>query len=102
MEQRETKEEMTMSTLADKPAFPTDPRGTNFMGITIFQYFVAHAPPEPQGWFHPVMEERRGKINPHRGDLLAEWDAEFRRQKYAQWPIAWAKMMIAELEKQKP
>ena len=31
----------------------------NFSGISIHQYFMAHAPAEPQPWFDPVMPEPR-------------------------------------------
>jgi len=87
--------------------------------LFVRMYFMAHAPAEPQRWFAPVMpaekpakvwrsealsddtghrvrEERVGE-QPQGGHWwlvnakeLNEWDAEAEKQRYLQWPAAWA------------
>lgn len=70
-------------------------------------YFAAHAPGPPQPWFIPVMETKRpessGPLSPSgyapNYEEIEAWDAEFRKQRYIQWPYAWADAMLAEREK---
>lgn len=38
-------------------AFPSPTR--NIEGMTLHDYFMAHAPTEPQSWFKPMMESER-------------------------------------------
>lgn len=41
-------------------AFPCDSReSATFAGMTLLDYFMAHAPADPQPWFKPVMPELR-------------------------------------------
>lgn len=117
------------------PAFPTFAidRWNNQVihrgSVTLRDYFIAHAPAEPQPWFEPVMQERPRV--PHWADIddlvarsdvrLAEemetdpttdfgrafvemqsmaradleaWEKERRKQRYVQWPAAWADEQI--------
>jgi hypothetical protein len=96
------------------PAFPPfhDPH-THEFGITIRDYFIAHAPAEPQPWFVPVMSGRpldvyvdgAGNQVPaptltsplatlkNRAELEA-WGVEQVKQRYIQWPAAWADEML--------
>lgn len=98
--------------------------------LSVFDYFMAHAPAEPQDWFMPVMQEdcpavpSLNSVPP--GPLCEElrsyfddccdvsttaamqwierreelirlqelWQAEFRKQRYVQWPAAWAALML--------
>src|SRR5690348_4424925 len=87
-------------------------------GITLRDYFIAHAP-EPQSWFEPDMPTRRpaplwkennsdrifkspneaekavgfdGYHNAYH-DAAEEWDYEKKKQRYIQWPAAWADKM---------
>lgn len=59
--------------------------------MSLLAYFMAHAPAEPQPWFSP-----RASVNLTRG--TAEWDDEVKKQKYIQWPEAWAREQIAILD----
>lgn len=98
-------------------------------GMTLRDYFMAHAPEAPQPWFEPVMppapkvpkiadiqdeavreDVRRADdagIDPetpeglefahqHREAALAyqRWDQERKKQRYIQWPAAWADAML--------
>lgn len=112
------------------PAFPTlEEHGFNsgMPGMTLHDYFMAHAPAEPQSWFQPVMppattfpcrvpnptEEEQQELH-GLGDWLgvedcrqprvkeyamrlqkshqerAAWDRLCMRERYTQWPAAWA------------
>lgn len=85
MEQRETEEEMTMSTLADQQVYPTvEPNEwsppSQELGMTLRQYYAGLA---MQG----ILSSRP---NPK------EW------AEYAEACVDMADALIAELEKQKP
>lgn len=91
-------------------------------GLTIRDYFMAHAPAEPQPWFNPVMAHKRPPDNwqgddgkPYESARQAEsecgdcysnvneadqdaWDAEHEKQRYIQWPAAWADAMLKARE----
>ncbi len=61
-------------------------------GMTLRDYLIAHAPAQPQPWFEPVMPdgfEPDWTINgrPCFGD---EKQAAYTKQRYIQWPAAWA------------
>jgi hypothetical protein len=94
--------------------------------ITLRDYFIAHAPAEPQPWFQPVMPHARPSVpdrfaiedpgtqadvfsawasdtdpetdggiewmNEYNEAIAAgnAWDAEQKKQRYVQWPAAWA------------
>jgi hypothetical protein len=78
-------------------------------GMTLRDYFIAHAPDEPK-WSFPVNMPSPRPL-PHyvavgqygekcvNGDEISEWDAEQKRQRYIQWPGAWADAMLAERER---
>lgn len=55
---------------------------------SVRDYYITHAPLEPQKWFIPFMEAERPK------DGFLDWDREFEKQRYLQWPIAWADEML--------
>ena len=62
------------------------------------EYFMAHAPAEPQDWFEPVMPTERPQFtNPglaeqpdHEVQEITNWNNERYKQRYIQWPLAWA------------
>ncbi len=78
-------------------------------GLNLRDYFIAHAPAEPQGWFQPVMDSERpepcwGDARPDddypiNSGAIAAWDREKVRQKYIQWPAAWADAMLEQRRK---
>jgi hypothetical protein len=69
------------------PAFPIGSTPEEWgNGATLRDYFIAHAPAEPQPWFDPVLPK----------DYSAE---KYIKQRYIQWPAAWADAMIAERNK---
>lgn len=115
----------------NEPAFPV--RGAcaenQFNGMTLRDYFMAHAPAEPQPWFQPVMPPAPRVMKVHeiedrqiRDEVLTaddagadpetdagmefvrqrseaqaqfdQWEAERRKQRYIQWPAAWADAML--------
>lgn len=115
------------------------------VGLTVREYFVTHAPPIPQPWFVPVMdEEEPGLTDPvdilpvemhddwrkidgmglppinvealkregkppefiacaervlQEREAFRLYDLRYRRELYAQWPLAWADLMLERLEK---
>ncbi|QKW95370.1 hypothetical protein [Ralstonia phage RPZH6] len=117
------------------PAFPSPAEhfsdgtlsGHATYGMSLRDYFIAHAPAEPQPWFKPAMPEARPE-SPRARDVLNEddlrdwfsdrldsepeacspalrefserlsaaaggaraWDQEHEKQRYIQWPAAWA------------
>jgi hypothetical protein len=97
----------------DEPAFPQ----VGFNGLTIRDYFAAHAPRRPYVWFEPKMrprpkphydhdhpnerkyEERLIGCTPVNELELAEYDDERHRQILLQWPYFYADAIIAERAK---
>jgi hypothetical protein len=86
-------------------------------GMTLRDYFAAHAPRKPQSWFQPVMDTPRpeeirdpecaGAIlypdEPWRWDLVNErevrpWDVEYQTRLAMQWPYAYADAMLKARE----
>lgn len=68
---------------------------SHYSGLSIRQWFMAHAPAEPQPWFEPKMPPRpsppESQLDWNRaGIALQEWGAEKRKQRLVQWPAAWA------------
>lgn len=116
------------------PAFPMirdtrySPDWDHEPGMTLRDYFIAHAPAEPQSWFTPAMpaepgpqpappelmtEAEQDELEGYRNSGDAErmqsprvrayasameefdrsysaWIAELHKQRYLQWPAAWA------------
>jgi hypothetical protein len=86
-------------------------------GMTLRDYFAAHAPRKPQAWFKPVMDTPRPeeiidhecrnaqiyRDEPWRWDLVNEkevrlWDVEYQTRLYLQWPYAYADAMLKARE----
>ncbi len=71
-------------------------------GMSLLAYFMAHAPAEPQTWFEPVMATaklpRRAMTDSVRNLARAAWDREADKQRYLQWPMAWAEAQLAQLK----
>ena len=90
-------------------------------GLTKREYFVAHAPAEPAPWFNPVVAPfpplaahlrfcqscKDGMVCDGTANCQEitewrkgneKWAANFNKQKYIRWPIAWADEMIAALK----
>lgn len=100
-------------------------------GMTLRDYFIAHAPAEPQQWFTPTHPEpvkppypedlSEADLQEHReynADALeieqitnpqlagylrsrifyeqqcSDWRCDFEKQRYLQWPAAWADAML--------
>lgn len=63
-------------------------------GLSMRDYFAAHAPVEPQPWFSPDTSHRtlRRLTQPEIAKIM---DEERRKQ----WPYAWADTMLAERDK---
>ena len=84
------------------------------LGVSLRDYFAAHAPEEPQPWFSPVMSSARPmptydhdhpngpycrmtKCDCGGITNLAEmraWDMARDRERLVQWPYAWADAML--------
>ena len=108
-------------------AFPLEyPHDERSQGMTLRDYFIAHAPAEPQPWFTPETTQKPkspGSIpatinnllsplervednstkeweieNREYMSALARWHNEVEKQRYIQWPAAWADAMIAQRE----
>jgi hypothetical protein len=99
------------------------PDDFGFAGMTMRDYFMAHAPAEPQPWFVPEMPPRPkprwvsddglreyatiSEAEKHEGECFSNasrdeceaWDKERRKAGYVQWPAAWADAMLAERAK---
>lgn len=117
------------------PAFPGPDQAEQSVdineGMTLLDYFIAHAPAEPQPWFRPAMEpepkptqfptdmtqEERDEYHGW-GEFLGTEDlkcprvrtyaesvdaytklrrardSEYEKQRYVQWPGAWANEML--------
>jgi hypothetical protein len=119
------------------PAFPVvadaDAQNDAWGGMSLLEYFMAHAPVEPQPWFQPAMPPEPPTVNlpsdmtpeekrEYQGwdEFLAtkdlkcprirayaeavdashalrrEWNRDFEKQRYVQWPRAWAMEMLKE------
>ena len=89
------------------------------MNDTILQQFMMHAPHEPQKWFTPKMPIQRpimpaafkwcagckdGLDCEHNADCekitivqngVRLWDEGYAKALYIQWPVAWAKAVLA-------
>ncbi len=124
------------------PAFPTENEhqsGANtyhYSGMTLRDYFIAHAPAEPQPWFSPAMpqaeaplphfhqmypdctEKEKAALNHYDADYMSAEDvleervrdyliqkrheaqrwrergAIAERERFVQWPAAWADAML--------
>ena len=126
-----------MSTKEDGgPAFPQkEPLTSDHQGVSLRDYFIAHAPAEPQPWFEPVVDPSfdvlpepdapvlvSQKASEEHDAFLADeleavdikdkivrdyalafdahvaseerWEAEHAKQRYIQWPAAWADEML--------
>lgn len=104
--------------------------------LELLDYYIAHAPADPQPWFQPVMEAAPAAVEMPRDMTQGErdeyyrwvdgyadvqgmkcprviayavavearqkraaaWDAEYEKQRYVQWPLAWAKEMLKARE----
>jgi len=85
-------------------------------GMTLRDYFAAHAPHEPDDWFIPLMkttrpEEKRFVLNDgetrteYEGNFgcvnwqeLDAWDKEYEREYMMQWRWAYADAMLKARE----
>lgn len=113
------------------PAFPAEQHETNDgnwnqtfdPGMTLRDYFAAHAPADPQPWFTPVMppkpqskwvdENGREYASPFEAeravgfdqfwdenrDAVGAWETERAKARFTQWPYAWADEQIKERNK---
>lgn len=63
-------------------------------GMTLRDYFIAHAPVEPWGWFKPVMPS--GTDNLLEMGFDGKCYSEKERQRFIQWPAFWADTMLKD------
>ena len=91
------------------------------LGMSLRDYFIAHAPTEPQPWFTPVMppcpmatlwvseDGQRKYLDPYSAEKaegdnfylvnqeeINDWNHAFTKQYRVQWPAAWADEMIQQ------
>lgn len=77
-------------------------------GMSLRDFFIAHAPAEPQPWFEPKVPPRPEGEKPSTASSVllglppSAWEIERAKQRYIQWPAAWADAMLAERERVKP
>jgi hypothetical protein len=111
---------------ANEPAFPRDHRHDGHNGMTLRQYYKAAAPTAPQDWFVPTMPPKPkaewrlsalpewrfdgyeaavrrfndsrcgGTIDDINEPALREWEKELQKQRFIQWPGAWADALLSE------
>ena len=66
--------------------------------MSLRDYFIAHAPAEPQCWFVPEMPPRPEAITEDgrcvNAKSIDDYDREYNKQRFVQWPAAWADAMI--------
>lgn len=92
-------------------------------GMTLRDYFAAHAPADPQSWFQPAMPDKpkapgpkpvefttynesklQVEVSPaakkwrELQDAYDAWGAEYQRQLCIQWPYAWADAVLSTQE----
>jgi hypothetical protein len=94
---------MSNPTRANERAFPVPEGVVDGMraepldkGMTLREYFMAHAPAEPQKWFEPKMTTNREPPFDLACNFQEEipWDREYQKQRCLQWPAAWADEQI--------
>lgn len=102
---------MDAKELGAQPAFPVQDAGSwQGHGVSQRMYLAAHAPAEPQPWFTPSMPPKpeefayRGAARSsieikEQAERNAEWLREERKQRYMQWPCAWADALLSALAK---
>ena len=97
-----------MSAYDDEPAFPINGAvaDNQFNGMSLRDYFAAHAPWPPQRWFKPSMPTERPEPMTYRGGArtreeldangtaIQAWDEELAKQMYVQWPYAYADAVL--------
>ena len=104
-----------MSSEPENPAFPyVVPEDWKELchGITVREYFAAHAPAPPD-WFAPVVPKQPepiyGVSDAPGGRLQTlesvkqqqAWDRNYLMQQVAQWPWAWADAVLAAADTNK-
>lgn len=92
-------------------------------GMTLRDYFIAHAPAAPQPWFQPKMPPRPdatiwvsddgerkyqtrrdaekaegGYCHAFNQEAIDKWEDDFDKQRWVQWPAAWADEMLRARE----
>lgn len=114
---------MNIPAFPQLPYESSRPKYEHEQGMTYRQYLIAHAPAEPQPWFQPKMRsEPRPPQDPQDVDRTskfigyrsreaegqafrmarteyirqkAQYDEDLKKQRYVQWPAAWADEVIA-------
>ena len=71
-------------------------------GMTLRDYFIAHAPAEPQRWFKPKQPQQpvREQFESYASYQRAfdAWLDDCNKQLYVEWPAAWADEMLKARE----
>lgn len=88
---------MARVTVLAEDGTPNEAAGLGHPGMTLRDYFIAHAPADPQPWFSPVLPEApKGRIGADRKitsesrEEFDAWKLECVKQHFVQWPAAWA------------
>jgi hypothetical protein len=83
-------------------------------GMSLRDYFAAHAPKRPQPWFKPNIPPIPEAIYDHEHSIdrcgydtcsptnwreRGEWQDEYDKQHWIQWPYAWADAQLRERER---
>ena len=100
--------------IMEMPAFPIE----GVKGLSMIAYFAARAPAEPQPWFKPILptkprgfwkgdngmtydsEHAARRDNGEDGytstvaNEIRQWADECVKQRYIQWPAAWAEAVL--------
>lgn len=87
-------------------AFPRQASESNYgcTGMTLLDYFIAHAPKEPQWGFSVKMDKQRpiyekGKDDSSIWVQIEEWDKLYIKREIKQWPVEWAHAMLEGRQK---
>lgn len=64
-------------------------------GMSLRDYFAAHAPAEPGWWFDPVMDTEKPDDYADTA-AIRSWEDRRNRERWIQWPYAWADLQIAQ------
>jgi len=91
----------------ERQAFPSYEMGKlggfYHTGLTLREYFAAHAPAEPAKWFEAEIEPAppipSGQLTPEQilefKNKTKDWRKKYGMRHSAQWPWAWADAVLA-------
>ena len=83
-------------------AFPVAYDNIAEHGMTLRDYFAAHAPPHPWHHFKAVLDVPEPDFDPDSSEIMEAWSAwsDYRsKERELQWPWYYADAMLAQREK---